>query len=205
MGLTAIVMAGGKGARMSLKKEKPMIKVRNKPMILWVLEALKKSKKISKIVVAVSKHTPETVRFIKKLGINYVITPGEDYVYDMQYAIKLLRPNKALIISSDLPFINEKIVDETVQHFEKCDKPTMTVSVPLEIYENLGITASHVFEVNGTKVVPAGLNFVNGIQIMETTGELREEVLIVRREELAVNVNTVNDLKAARRTKLLPK
>ncbi len=199
MGLTALVMAGGKGIRMNLKKEKPMIKVGNKPVILHVLEALRKSKKISEIVVAVSKYTPKTAKFVKKLRISCITTPGKDYVYDMRYAINLLRPSKALIISADIPLINEEIIDDTVQHFEKCNKPAMTVAVPLEIYEKLGITADHIFEVNGIRVAPVGLNLLDGMQIMKTASELPEEVLIVSREELAVNVNTVHDLMVARR------
>jgi len=199
MGTIAIVMAGGKGVRMNLKKEKPMIKVGNKPMILHVLQALKKSKKISKIVVAVTKRTPETAKLVKKLGISCITTPGEDYVYDMQYAIKLLRPRKALVISADIPLINEEIIDATIQRFENCNKPAMTVAVPLEIYEKLGTTANHIFEASGKRVAPAGLNLVDGIQITKTTSELQEEVFVVSREELAVNVNTVNDLTVARR------
>jgi len=75
----------------------------------------------------------------------------------------------------------------------------MTVAVPLEVYEGLGITTNHVFEVNGRKVAPAGLNIIDGTRITETEKELEEKVLIVNWNEIAVNVNTVDDLEVARK------
>ena len=60
MDIAALVMAGGKGTRMWLREEKPLLKVGRKPMIQHVLMALKDAEKISEIIVAVSKYTPPT-------------------------------------------------------------------------------------------------------------------------------------------------
>ena len=49
---TALIMAGGKGTRMDLDYEKPMIKVNGRPMISYVIEALIESEFIDKILVA---------------------------------------------------------------------------------------------------------------------------------------------------------
>ena len=54
MGVTALVMAGGKGTRMRLAEEKPLIKVCGKPVIEYVIAALRNAKKIDSIVVATS-------------------------------------------------------------------------------------------------------------------------------------------------------
>lgn len=59
MGLTALVMAGGKGSRMRLAEEKPLIKVCGKPVIQYVIAALCKAKSIDSIVVATTKCTPK--------------------------------------------------------------------------------------------------------------------------------------------------
>lgn len=45
MGVTALVMAGGRGTRMRLAEEKPLVKVRGKPVIEYVIAALKNAKK----------------------------------------------------------------------------------------------------------------------------------------------------------------
>ena len=62
-------MAGGKGTRMKLAVEKPLIEVCGKPVIEYVLAALKDAKKIDKIIVATSTMTPKTTALMKKLGV----------------------------------------------------------------------------------------------------------------------------------------
>ena len=59
---TALIMAGGKGTRMNLDCEKPMVEVNNKPMINYVVDALLESRYVDKILVAVSDNTPLTAK-----------------------------------------------------------------------------------------------------------------------------------------------
>ena len=72
MGLTALVMAGGKGTRMVLSEEKPLLRVGGKPVIEHVLTALKKSKKVNSIVVAVSDYTPKTAQLMRQLKVSVI-------------------------------------------------------------------------------------------------------------------------------------
>ena len=58
MGITALVMAGGKGTRMRASEEKPLIKVCGKPVIEYVICALKGAKKIDSIIVPVAHLKP---------------------------------------------------------------------------------------------------------------------------------------------------
>ena len=44
MGVVGLVMAGGKGSRLDLSEEKPLIKLANVPVINYVLKALKEAK-----------------------------------------------------------------------------------------------------------------------------------------------------------------
>ena len=83
--VTALIMAGGKGSRMDFKSEKPLIMINNKPMIQYVIDALNESKKVNDIIVATSKNTPETDKFLKEIGIKTFVTPGEDYVHDLRF------------------------------------------------------------------------------------------------------------------------
>ena len=102
MGVTALVMAGGKGTRMQIAQEKPLIKVCGKPVIEYVLEALKNAKKIDSIVVAVSSCTPKTAKFLSQFPVKVVETPGKDYVSDMGYAAQNLKLGVFLAIAADL-------------------------------------------------------------------------------------------------------
>jgi len=110
MGVTALVMAGGKGTRMKLPDEKPMIYICGKPMIQHVLDALRKAGKVDEIVVAVSRHTPKTAVSMGRLHVRVIETPGEDYVSDMRYAVKTLKLNKVLIIFADIPLVTNEII-----------------------------------------------------------------------------------------------
>jgi len=197
MGVTALVMAGGKGTRMKLREEKPLLKVGGKPMIEYVLGALKNAKKVDEIVVAVSKHTPKTAKAMEEFFVKVLETPGKGYVSDTQYAIKKLKLDTVLAISADLPLVTSEIADEAIEHYERCGKPALAVMVLAETRESLGLELDYTLEVKGRRVVPAGINVINGRRIDEV--ELEEEEFVIDREEVAVNVNTPKDLTIAER------
>jgi len=195
MGVTALVMAGGKGTRMKVQEEKPLIDVCGKSMIERVLDALKNAEKVDEVVVAVSRHTPKTAKMMEKFSVKVLETPGKDYVSDMQYAVKKLKLGTVLTVSADLPLVTGKIIDEVVRRYEHCGKPALTVAVPVETRERLGLKAEYILERGGRRLVPAGINVIDGKSIDEK--ELEEETLVIDREEVAVNVNTPEDLKIA--------
>src|SRR5512136_2027469 len=102
MGITALIMAGGKGTRLHLAEEKPLIKVCGKPVIEYVIEALKNAKKIDSIVVAVTDCTPKTEKYLSKFPVKIIKTPCKDYVSDMGYASQNLKLGVFLAIAADL-------------------------------------------------------------------------------------------------------
>ena len=191
-------MAGGKGTRMKLGQEKPLLNVGGKPMIEHVLNALTNYRKVDKIIVAVSKRTPKTAKAVKKFAVQVFETPGRDYVFDTRYAIKKLKLGTVLVVSADLPLITSKLVDEIIEYyFQSCNKPALAVMVPVKTCQRLGLKPSYVFEVGGRRLAPAGINIIDGKRIDDD--ELEEEIFIVDKEQIAVNVNTPEDLKVAER------
>jgi len=60
MGVTALVMAGGRGTRMGTE-EKSLLKVGGKPMVEYVLNALKGAKKVEEIIVETVEGTTKKV------------------------------------------------------------------------------------------------------------------------------------------------
>jgi adenosylcobinamide-phosphate guanylyltransferase len=193
MDITALVMAGGKGSRLGLSEEKPLIKVGGKPMIQRVIEALFRANKVKDIVVATTKYTPDTATFVRKMPVKVLQTPGEGFCLDMKYVIKSLNLGVVLVIGADLPLISSDIIDNIIMHYEQCRKPALTVMAPAEIYTRLGLSISCVFESNGDKLVPLCINIINGEMIDEE--RLDEGILIIEDERAVVNVNTLNDLK----------
>ena len=195
MGVTALVMAGGRGTRMALGEEKPLLKVGGKPMIEHVLMALKNAKKVDEIVVVVSKHTPKTTKLIKRFSVKILETPGEGYVPDMEYAVRRLKLETVSTISADLPLVTGEVIDRIIERYRRCNKPALAVVVPMETKERLGLGVDYVLEAGDKRLVPAGINVIDGRRIDE--GELEEEIFVIDEEKVAVNVNTPHDLEIA--------
>jgi adenosylcobinamide-phosphate guanylyltransferase len=192
MGVTAIIMAGGKGKRMGLSGEKPLFEVGGKPAIAHVIESLQASKKVDSIVVAVTNHAPKTANFVSQFPVKVVKTPGKEYIFDMQYVVKKLKLEKVLTIAADLPLITSEIIDSIVEDYEQCGKPALAVVVPIETKMKLGMSEEYAFTVNDKLMVPTGINMIDGRRIEDE--ELEQEIYVCNREEVAVNVNTVQEL-----------
>ncbi len=198
MGVVALVMAGGKGTRMRIAEEKPLIKVCSKPVIEYVLAALNNAKKIDSIVVATSSCTPKTTMFMKKLGVKVLETPGKDYVSDMGYAVQTLKLGVFLAIAADLPLVRGEIIDAIVERYECCGKPALTVAVPLETKAKLGMSSEYSFKMEDKDVVPVGINVIDG---HKRYGDewLDQDICLLNYYELAVNINTVQELHLSER------
>jgi adenosylcobinamide-phosphate guanylyltransferase len=195
MKVTAVVMAGGKGTRMTLAEEKPLLRVGGKPVIELVLQALKNSQKVDAVVVAVSEYTPKTTKHLESLTVKTLKTPGKEYVSDLAYAVKTLKIQTVLAIPADMPLITGEIIDEVIDHYAKCAKPALAVAVPLETKRKLGMSLSYAFDHGNKCVVPAGINMIEGARIDD--GELEQEVYILDKAEVAININTADELKTA--------
>jgi adenosylcobinamide-phosphate guanylyltransferase len=195
--VTALVMAGGKGTRMKLPVEKPLINVYGKPTIQYVLAALKEAKKIDQIIVATTNFTPNTTAFMKELGVKVIQTPGQDYVSDMGYTVQTLKLGVFLAVAADLPLVKPEMIDEIVERYDKCGKPALTVAVPIEVKTKLGMSVEYSFKTDDNRdVVPVGLNVIDG---SKRYGDewLDQDIFVLNYQELAVNINTVQELQLA--------
>jgi len=196
--ITALVMAGGKGTRMKIKEEKPLVQVCGKPVIKFVLEALKESKKIDRIIVATTISTPNTAILMSQYGVEVIETPGKDYVSDMGWVVQKLKLGVFLAIAADLPLVKAETIDSIVERYERCGKPALTVAVPLQTKVKLGMCIEYSFEEKGQIVVPVGINVIDG---SKRYGDewLDQDIYLVNYQELAININTVKELELAER------
>jgi len=180
---------------MALSAEKPLLKVGGNPVIAHVLSALKNAKKVDSVVVAVSDYTPKTAKLLPKFQVSVIRTPGKEYVSDMGYAVRALKLQTVLAIGADFPLITAEVIDDIVGYYERCGKPALSVVVSMETKKRLGLSGKYGFELNGKRVVPAGINVIDGRRIDEE--ELDEEICVLDRKEVAVNINTVQELRIA--------
>jgi len=185
--VTALIMAGGKGTRMKLDVEKPLVEINGKPMIQYVVDALKNADKIGNIIAAISENTPKTETFLNEMGIETIKTPGDGYVNDLGFILSNFRLDEVILtITADMPLIREDIIDYVIGEYEKSKKPAMSVLVPIDVFEKYSLKPTMMFENH----VPSGLNILRG-----TNKTQNEEVLIIEKIELALNINTYEDIK----------
>ncbi|MDF1534546.1 MAG: NTP transferase domain-containing protein [Methanosarcinaceae archaeon] len=193
--MDAIVMAGGLGKRLGMG-EKPCIEILGRPLISYVVDALEGSEKIDRIFVAVSPATPNTKIVVTNYyngRIKVIQTSGGNYVGDMVHAVEsagIVDP--VLIIMSDLPLITPDLIDSIICEYEKCGRPAMSVHVLIAVCKGLGVRPDTVFNRNGNLIVPTGVNILDGKDIRH---EQEDFNLVLEIPELALNINTVEDLK----------
>ena len=197
MTVSALLMAGGKGTRMNSLQEKPLIKICDKPVIEYVFNALKNTKNINNIYIAVTHQTPKTTKYIEKFQTNIVTTPGKDYVSDMGYATQTLKLGKFLAIAADLPLITGEILDQIINRYENCGKPALTVAIPIETKIKMGMSIEYSFKMDDKDVVPTGINVIDGNKQYGNEW-LDQDIYLLDKPELAINVNTPQELQIAK-------
>jgi adenosylcobinamide-phosphate guanylyltransferase len=134
---------------------------------------------------------------MKQLGVQIIETPGKDYVSDMGYTVQTLKLGVFLAIAADLPLVKPEMIDAVVERYEQCGKPALTVAVPLEDTAKLGMSIEYSFKTDDNfDVVPVGINVIDG---SKRYGDewLDQDIYILNHEELAVNINTVQELQLA--------
>ena len=200
--IIALVMAGGKGLRLESDIEKPLFPINGRPLITYVLDNIKESQLIEKTVVAVSPNDPNTKKFLiddlnfspfdntfyESDNENYCLdTLGKGYVEDLSNILEIFEAKSKedilIFINADLPLVSGEILDEILSHYLSQDKPALSTLVPVEIFEKYGVNYSYEF--NGK--VPSGINILRSENVVQ-----EEELLIIQRDELIFNVNTID-------------
>ena len=198
--IIALVMAGGKGLRLKSDIEKPLYPLKDKPLMSYVLDNIKESELIEKTVVAVSPNAPNTKEFlINELDFSnfddsfyesekdyYLDTLGKGFVEDLSNILEIFESRSKddilIFINADLPLVGADILDEILSYYLSQDKPALSVSVPVEIFDEYGINYSYEFNGN----VPSGINILRSENVVQD-----EQLLIISRYELIFNVNTI--------------
>jgi adenosylcobinamide-phosphate guanylyltransferase len=199
MKVPALIMAGGKGKRMGLPVEKPLLPFLDKLLIDWVAEAVICAEKISEFYVVTSANTPETEKYCQSNGWKVLRTDAKGFHNDLKQAVLmagLMGP--VLTIPADSPAVTGKFLDKIIDQFEVCGKDFYAVFVPIQVRENLGLSVDSTDEYEGKWYAVSGVNIVNGAKI-QGEGKIETSALITKEIEVLLNINTLKDLKIAER------
>ena len=205
MKVSALIMAGGRGTRMGLPTEKPLLPFLGKPLIDWVCEAAASADKVSEFYVITSANTSQTEKHCLSMGWKVVRTEAKGYHDDLKQAVsKLGWMGPVLTMPSDVPAITGKFLDKVVGEFEVCGKDFLAVFVPIKSRQQLGLSVSSTDEYKGVWYAVSGINIVNGAKI-QGEGKIETSAIITDETEVLLNINTTKDLEIAQAAMSQPK
>jgi len=197
MKLPALIMAGGKGTRISLPIEKPLLPFICKPLIDWVAEAVINANNVSEFYVVTSPNTPQTEKHCQSKGWKVLIADAKGYHNDLKQATLiegLMGP--VLTVPADSPAVTGKFLDKIISQFEICGKDFYAIFVPIKARETLGLSVDSTDEFMGEWYAVSGVNIVNGAKI-QGKGKIETSALITEEVEVLLNINTLKDLEIA--------
>ena len=197
MKVPALIMAGGKGKRMGLPLEKPLLPFLGKPLIDWVAEAVQSADKVSEFYVVTSENTPETEKRCKSKGWKFLRTDAKGYHEDLKQAMREAGLTGAVLtLPSDVPAVTGRFLDKVIRAFEVCGKDFLAVFVPIEKRKELELSISSTDEYKGVWYAVSGVNIVNGAKI-QSDGKIETSAMITDEVEVLLNINTTKDLAIA--------
>ena len=186
-------MCGGRANRMRQQAgvEKPLLKVYGTAMIEHVISALSNSEKFDRIVGTVSPNAPKTWKLLKSMGIETIETSGQGYSQDLSLLLSILEPHKVLVVPADIPLLNSQIVIEIFSTTSNVQEPAISLILEKRFVEGLGVRPSIVFD----QYCYSGITMFNTIALGSIP--VKEHYLVMNRREIALNVNTREELELA--------
>lgn len=201
--MLALVMCGGRGSRMALPIEKPLLKLRDKTLIEYVLDALIDYGSFENIIVVPSANTPATRTFLytHKYYTSGIIeifdAGGENYSVDLSYVLGKIRPAVAFVVSADLPLLNPAIIQRIITGYLP-SSPCTSIVLETCFVKSFDIFPSSLLTIGEKKYCYSGIVIVDTSK-HKTNSKLEENYIIMNEKEVAINVNTVLELKTAER------
>ena len=179
--------------------EKPLLRVNGIAMVERVILALVSSDRFDRIVAAVSPNTPKTKELLKSKGIEIIETSGEGYSNDLSYLLSKLKPQRVMVVPSDLPLLNSQIVSEILDAIDNSSStkehgPTISIVLEKGFVERTGAKPSIVLD----QYCHSGITIFNTMSVVGTK-PVEEYYWVMNRKEIALNVNTKKELELAKK------
>jgi len=180
--------------------EKPLLKVDGIAMVERVILALAGSGRFDRILAAISPNTPKTKELLKSKGIETIETPGEGYSNDLSYLLSKLKPQRAMVVPSDIPLLNSRIISEILDAIDNSNisssrkekRPAFSIILEKGFVEEIGVKPSIVLM---NQYCHSGITIFNSMVV--STEPVKEHYLVMNRKEIALNVNTKEELELA--------
>lgn len=187
--MIGIVLAGGKGSRMSLPQEKLLLEYK-KPVILHVIDALKKSKCFSKIIAVTSPNSPKTRNLLKQNNIELFDSSGNGYVQDLNQVLKTLN-DSVFVTSGDLPLLDEEIIQKLVRYYNPENMWTSFL-VTKKFLNSIKLSSEYEISFDNQLCCYTGISLVSTHKISNLE-KITENFVVCNDRKIAFNLNTKSD------------
>lgn len=182
-------MAGGKGTRMATKEEK-LVRKYKKPLILHVIDALKRSNCFSKLIAVTSPNAPKTQQLLQKHDIEVIETSGQGYVVDLQAVLKSINDD-VFVTSGDLPFLDDNIIKKIIKLYNP-DEVWTSILVTKGFLKSLHLFSPYEVEHDSQACHFTGISLINAKKI-KSLNKVIETYRIIDDKRIAFNLNTKQD------------
>jgi adenosylcobinamide-phosphate guanylyltransferase len=197
--LSAIVIAGEQGRKTQMEgQEKAMISALGRPLIDYVLEALRGSHEVSEVLVSVTGSTPLTESHVRSRGYQSISVPGTGYDADLHHAFSMISTPYVLTVAANLPLLRSESIDDVVSAFYRSKRSSLVVGVPTDEIEETIIEPTMVKDMNGVKAIPCGISVIDRNRCLIDPC-LDASFLVTDLEDFSVDVKNVGELKRAER------
>lgn len=195
--LSAVVIAGENGCKTQKEdQETAMISALGRPLIDYVLAALRGSREVSEVIVSVTGSTPLTESHVRSRGYQSINVPGMRYDADLHHVFSLLSTPYVLTVAANLPLLRSESIDDVVSAFYRSKRSSLLVGVPIDEVQEAIIEPTMIKDMNGVKAIPCGISVIDRNLSMNNS-YLDASYLVSDLEDFAVDVNNIGQLKQA--------
>ena len=119
--VVAVIVAGGVGKRLNLKVHKSFVRLGEKPMLAWTLEAFEKARSVGRIVLVVHpsdiEATQRMIRFFGYRKVLRVVRGGASRMASVSFGLRALPPDAKWVAVHDgaRPLVRPELIEATLK------------------------------------------------------------------------------------------
>jgi UDP-N-acetylglucosamine diphosphorylase/glucosamine-1-phosphate N-acetyltransferase len=192
-----IILAAGKGVRMKSNEPKALVKLKNKPLIKYILDVISSLNLPIEPIIVIG-HKKERIKEVlgnsylyaeqeKQLGTGYAVASAKNSVHPDHKTI--------LVLSSDQPLISKETIERLLKKHEE-KKPTITIAtVQVPDFEEWRSSLRHfgriIRENNG--LVEGIIEFKDATEKEKLIKELNPAVYVFDADWLWKNIGSIKN------------